>query len=102
MVLELEKCKSFESHIKVNAWSDTIDTLIGMKQISGFNVSGFVSISLEEFKDAWKKAVEFAIDDTELTAELEIEYYFEYENELFNVLDEYQIKNDRVIFKLEV
>jgi poly-beta-hydroxyalkanoate depolymerase len=102
MVLELEKCKSFESHIKVKTWSDTIDTLIGMKRISGFTVSGFVSISLEEFKEAWKKAVELAVEDTELTAELEIEYYFEYENEIFNILDEYQIKNDRVIFKLEV
>ena len=101
MLLELKECSSFEEHIKVKAWSDTIDTHRGTKTEEGFTVSGYVSISLEEFKKAWKKAVELAIDDTELTAELEIWYYFEYEHEIFNVVDEYEIKKDRVIFRLE-
>ena len=102
MILELEKCKSFRNNILVRTFTDTIDTHIGIKTEEGFTVSGYVSISLEEFKEAWKKAVELAIDDTELTTELEIYFCFEYEYELFDVTDEYEIKDNRVIFRLEV
>jgi hypothetical protein len=86
MLLELKECSSFENHIMINTWSDTIDTHIGTKTEEGFTVGGYVSISLEEFKESWKKAVELSIDDRELLAELEIWYYFEYENEIFKYI----------------
>ena len=101
MILELANCKSFKSHIKVNTWSDTIDTHIGTKTEEGFDVTGYVSISIEEFKQAWQKAVDEAIDYIDLAAELEIDFCFEYENESFYIVDEYEIKNNRVVFRLE-
>ena len=98
----LEELPSFKENIKIKYWSDTIDTHIGTKTEEGFTVTGNVSISLEDFKKEQLKALELMIDDQERVLVFDFEYAYVFENEVFYVVDEYKIVDDRVIFDLEV
>jgi hypothetical protein len=101
MVLELKECNSFEEHINIKTWTEETDTHIGTKTEECYSVKGFVSISLAEFKQAWFEATEEAMDWQSLEAKLEIDYKYYFENESFEISDKYEIRKDRVTWKLE-
>lgn len=99
--IHLEDLHSFKDEIKIKPFEVNIDTNIGVKHESGFDVLGNVSISLEEllkeFQNGLKQMVEGCFSDIKF----DFIYFYEYDFQIFKVKQDYKIKDDRVYFELE-
>ena len=100
--IHLVDLPSFKDSIKIKPFEDFIDTNIGTKIESGFDVLGNVSISLEELLKEFKNALERMVEGCLSDIKFDFIYFYEYGFQIFKVKQDYKIKDDRVYFELEV
>lgn len=100
--IHLVDLPSFKDSIKIKPFEDFIDTNIGTKIESGFDVLGNVSISLEELLKEFQGGLEQMLEGCFSDIKFYFIYFHEYDFQIFKVKQDYKIKDDRVYFELEV
>ena len=100
--IHLVDLPSFKDSIKIKPFEDFIDTNIGVKHETGFDVLGNVSISLEELLKEFQSGLEQMLEGCFSDIKFDFIYFYEYDFQIFKVKQDYKIKDDRVYFELEV
>ena len=100
--IHLVDLQSFKENIKIKDFEENIDTNIGIKHESGFDVLGNVSISLEELLKEFQVGLEQMVEGCFSEIKFDFIYFYEHDFQIFKVKQDYKIKDDRVYFELEV